>query len=145
MSGQNKKPQSETLEQMIERFLQEKNGLGLLSIPEVARHHFYLVDSSLPLFHIGYIRFLKSCGVLDPKIDDLSEFWVGEYHEFMYQNYGELLMGAAMDSLWELWDWADQNGYIRDKTVPTSLDWPRNPPSFRTRLSIEDTPRPKRS
>jgi hypothetical protein len=144
MKNQNQKIPSETLEQMIERFLREKNGLGLLSIPEVAKLHFYLVDSSLPLLHIGYVRFLKSCGIKEPKPEDLSEFWVGEYHEFMHQNYGELLMGAAMDSLWELWDWADQNGYTHDKDVPTALDWPRNPPSFQTRLSIEDNPRPKR-
>jgi hypothetical protein len=132
----------ETLEKMIERFLNEKSGLGLLSIPEVAQLHFHLVGSTVPLLHIGYVRFLKSCGVSEPKVEDLSEFWVGEYHEFLHQNYGELLMETAMDRLWELWDWAQQNGYISGEAVPNALDWPRNPPSFRVHLTIADNPKP---
>jgi hypothetical protein len=144
MSTSKKKTSAKTLEQIIEQFLEEKVGLGLLSIPEVARLHFHLVDSTVPLLHIGYVRFLKSCGVPEPKVEDLSEFWVGEYHEFLHQNYGELLMETAMDRLWELWDWASQNEYISGEDVPIALDWPRNPPSFRVHLTIADYPKPSK-
>jgi hypothetical protein len=139
------KPEQRLLESLIEQFLNEQMEFESLTAAEVAALHLHLIESSIPLQHLGFLRFLKSRGVSRPLAwEHLTEDSIAEYHEFLVQNFGELTRRAAMESLMLIWDWAGQNSYIRPAREPRVFQRNSVAPSFRISVKITDSPEPHR-
>jgi hypothetical protein len=102
------------------------------------------MEGIVPIQHLGFVRFLKNRGISRPKYGDLSELWITEYHEFLLQNFGELIQQTAMESLRALWLWARENDYIRKTKEPGVFYHDKASPRFRISLKITDFPQPSR-
>ena len=57
----------------------------------------FLVDSSLPLVPIGYIRFLRTKGISKPLTSDFTDDSIDGYYEFLFQNVGQLTALSALE------------------------------------------------
>jgi hypothetical protein len=137
-------PYPHALESLIEQYLQEKMGSGLISVSESARLYSHLMEGVFPIHHWGFVRFLKNRGIPHPKYGDLSELWISEYHEFLLQNFGELTQQAAMECLRALWLWARENDFIRKTKEPDVFYYDKASPRFRIQLKITELPAPTR-
>jgi hypothetical protein len=129
---------SDSLEALIEQFLHEKTGSGLISVSESASLYTHLMEGIFPIHHLGYVRFLKNRGISCPKCSDLSEPWITEYNEYLLQNFGELIQQTAMESLLVLWMWVRENNYIRKTKEPGVFQRDIVFPRFRISLKISE-------
>ena len=59
---------SDSLESLIEQFLHEKTGSGLISVSESASLYTHLMEGIFPIHHLGYVRFLKKSWHIAPEV-----------------------------------------------------------------------------
>ena len=102
----------------MEQFIHEGMDIYRLSFKRACEYRIELVGSSLPFFHVGYIRFLKSFGQIDPQITEMNSFFIGRYWEFLIQHYGAIQAANAVKVLRCFWLWCKENEYLSDPLPP---------------------------
>ena len=126
------------LTQLIDLFLNERIEERRMSLRQATRYRFRLIDSSLPLVHIGYVRFLKASGVKKPTLKHINTEYIGRDWEFLMQHYGGLHATLAMRALRAFWKWCVAGEYLKDRPMPPDLASAGSANLYRVRTSIEE-------
>jgi hypothetical protein len=127
-----------SMESLIERYIREKLDTGVFSLSEAATHWLHLMGSPDPFQYLGFVRFLKGQGLERPTYWEISEYWITEYNEFLFQHVGELNRQAALESLKQLWAWAAQHYPVRHAREPIVFYYDKARPSFRITVKIAE-------
>lgn len=108
------------LEALVDEFLAEKIESCGMSIERAARFRASLVGLSSPNV-IGFTRFLRATGVIEPTTHDLSSDAVAAFYEFTLQHSGALRSADAVRALRNFWIWCKKNGLTREQKMPPDL------------------------
>lgn len=127
------------LTQKVDQFLDERLGLGMMTVRQATRYRFRLVgDPTFSIIPLGYARFLKASGVRKPTLQHINAHYVGRYWEFLTQHHGGLQAAWAMQHLGVFWKWCIANRYIVNRKMPPDLKSTTTNNFYRIRTRIKE-------
>ncbi len=129
-----------SLESLVYHFLEESRANPRANLKSLTSHYDDLLGSTFPLLQMGYLPFLWSLGVSDPKVQDLSGHFTGRYWEFLAQYSGILRAAQAMKTLREFWIYCQKNGHIpADEPMPGDLKAPDVAHPYQVKVTIRES------